>query len=175
MVASFLVVALEFGFHVGIAYISAGVLVGFDCVVGGYVGGRVRVLVPGVQAVELGFDILVAAKHAFDGRGMGFANSFAIPASAFRVEFVIRFLVDLACPFEGGGQDGFFDFVVVVNKSCGFGHCVGIVVGRRELVCVPCQIDVKSRDGGVFRIRGDYIDVPGILLDKTCHCGGGGW
>lgn len=65
-IASFLVVALEFGFHVGVAYASMGVLLCFDCIMGGYVGGCGWVFMAGVEAVDLGFDGLVATKHAFD-------------------------------------------------------------------------------------------------------------
>lgn len=130
MVASLLIVALEFGFHAGLAYASADVFVRFDCVVGGYVRGCVGVFVPGVEAVELGFDSLVATKYTFDGRGVGFTDSFAVPACAFGVKFVVHFLVGFACPFEGGRQGCFFDLVVVIDKSCGLGYCVGVVVGR---------------------------------------------
>ena len=175
MVASFLVVALEFGFHVGFADTTAGVFVRFDCVVGGYVRGCFGVCVPGVEAVELGFDGLVATECAFDRRGVGFADRFAVPACAFGVKFIIHFLVGFACPFEGGGQGRFFDLVVMVDESCGLGHCVGVVVGRRELVRVPCQVDIKSRDSGLIWIRGDYVDVAGVLLYKASHCGSSGW
>ena len=106
---------------------------------------------------------------------MGFADRFAVPACAFGVKFVIHFLVGFACPFEGGGQGRFFDFVVVVDKACGFCYRVCVVVRRRELVRVPCQVDVESRDGGLIRMRRDDVNVAGILLDKTSHCGGGGW
>ena len=82
MVASFLIVALEFGFHVGVPYASADVLFRFDCTMGGYVGGCVGVFVPGVEAVELRFDSLVASKYAFDRRRVGFSDSFAVPACA---------------------------------------------------------------------------------------------
>ena len=137
MVASFSVFALEFGFHVGFADATAGVFVRFDCVVGGYVGGCVGVCVAGVEAVELGFDGPVVAEYAFDQRGVGFADRLAVPACAFRVQFVIHFLVGFACPFEGGRQGRFFDLIVMVDKSSGLGYCVGVVVGRRELVRVP--------------------------------------
>lgn len=83
MVASFLVVALEFGFHVGVAYASTDVCFRSDCVVGGYVRGCVGVFVPGVEAVELGFDGFVATKYSFHRRGVGFADCFTVPACTF--------------------------------------------------------------------------------------------
>ena len=78
MVASFLVVALKFGFDMGIVYDSFR----FDCVVGGYVRGCVRVFIPGVEAVDLGFNSRVATKYALNRRGVRFANRFTIPAYA---------------------------------------------------------------------------------------------
>ena len=63
MVASLLVVVVEFGFHVGVAYFSAKVLFRFDCVMGGYVRGCIWIVVSRVEAVELGFDSFVASKY----------------------------------------------------------------------------------------------------------------
>lgn len=178
MGASFLIVALQLGPHVGVTYGLADVLdvlVRFDCVVGGDVRGGVWVFVPSMKAVELGFDSIVATKHTFDRRRVGFADSFAVPAGAFRVEFLIHFLVGFACPFEGGRQGCLLDFVVVVDKACSFDHCVSVVIPRRELVRVPCQIDIESRDGGLVRVTRDYIHVAGVLFDKTSHGRGSGW
>ncbi len=86
----------------------------------------------------MGFDGFVAAEYTLDGRGVRFADGFAVPACAFGIQIIVHLLVGFACPFKGGGQGRFFDFVVVVDKSCGFGDCVGVVGRRRELVCVPC-------------------------------------
>ena len=66
MVASFLIVALEFGSHIGVTYASAAVFIRFDCIMSGYVRGCVWVFASGVEAVDLGFDGLVATKHALD-------------------------------------------------------------------------------------------------------------
>ena len=106
---------------------------------------------------------------------MRFADRFAVPACAFGVKFVICFLVGLACPFEGGRQGCFFDLVVMVDESCRLSYRVIVVVRRRELVRVPCQVDVKSRDSSLIRMRGDYVNVAGVLLDKAGHCRFSGW
>lgn len=47
-------------------------------------------------------------------------------------------LVGLACPFEGSGELGFFDLVVVVNEFAGLQRGVGEVRCGGELMCVPC-------------------------------------
>ena len=63
----------------------------------------------------------------------------------------------------------------MVDEAFGFGYCVGVVVGWRKLVCVPCQVNVESRDRGVIWVRGDYVNVASVLLDETSHGGGGRW
>lgn len=71
------------------------------------------------------------------GGGVEFADGFAIPAFAFGVDFAEHFLVRLACPFEGFGEFGLFDFVVVADEAGGLLERVGVVGGRTELVGVP--------------------------------------
>lgn len=64
----------------------------------------------------------------------------------------------------------------MVDETRGLFYRIGVVGGRRELVCVPCQVNVESRDCCVVWVRGDDVDVAGILLDETSHggasCGG---
>ena len=82
MIAGFLVVALELGFEVGIAYGAFAVLVCSDGTVSRDVGGCVWIRVPSVEVVELGLDGVVTAQYPFQRRGVGFADCFAVPACA---------------------------------------------------------------------------------------------
>ena len=52
---------------------------------------------------------------------MGFADGFAVPAGAFRVDGRVQSLVGLGGPFESGGELDFINFVVMVDEFLGFG------------------------------------------------------
>lgn len=58
---------------------------------------------------------------------MGFPDGFAVPAGAFGVELLVHFLVGFGGPFEGVGEGGFVDLVVVVDELIGFVDGVGVV------------------------------------------------
>ena len=127
----FVVVAFDFGFVGGFAGGGAAVCGWGDGVVGGDVGpGDARVGVGGgVQVGELGVDMggAVSVEGAGEPGGVGFADGFAVPACAFGIEFVVDFLVGFGGPFEGGGEFGLFDFVVVVDKGGGVFLCISVV------------------------------------------------
>ena len=140
MLARLLVVALQFVCFVlsiqpvlGItAYDSDGVVCGDVWALVGVVGRG-----SGVQAVE----ILLYGSVLDDmreGRSMRFADGFAVPACTFGVDFIEHFLVGFGCPFEGVGELGLVDFVVVVDEDAGLGDGVIVVLFWRELVRVPC-------------------------------------
>lgn len=105
---------------------------------------------------------------------MGFSDGFAVPACAFGVELLVHFLVDLGGPFEGVGEGGFVDFVVVVNEFVGFVDGVGVVGLWGELMGVPGKVDVEGRDGDFVGMLGDDGHVAGVFGDEPLHCGDGG-
>ncbi len=76
---------------------------------------------------ELRLDGFIRGKDAGEWGGVRFANGFAVPACAFGVEFVKHFLIRFARPFEGGGEGGLVDFVVVVDEFACFEEGVGVV------------------------------------------------
>ena len=67
---------------------------------------------------------------------MAGSNTFAVPASAFRVNFTINLLVFLAGPLERTGQLDLVDFVVMVNEFACLRCHPREVSRRRQLVRV---------------------------------------
>ena len=150
--------------------------IGFDGVVGGDVWCIVRIAVCGVETRELVVDGAGFAKGAREIGGMGFANRFTVPTRAFGVEVFEHFLVDFAGPFESGGELCFFDFVVVIEEFAGLLDDIAVVGWWRELVRVPGEVDVESRDCDFVGVRGDYGDKTGVFSEDAGHCrveGGG--
>lgn len=70
---------------------------------------------------------------------MRFADGFAVPAGAFRVDGRVQSLVGLGGPFESGGELDFINFVVMVDEFLGLGEGVGEVVFWGDLVSVPVE------------------------------------
>ena len=72
---------------------------------------------------------------------MGFSNCFTVPASAFRVDGIIAFLVGFAGPFERGGELVLVYLVVVIDEDVRFCDRVFKVRPRIQLMSMPmkCQ------------------------------------
>ena len=133
---------------------------GFDGAVGGDVGGCVRVTGVGggfVEAVEVAVEVGVSFEDAGDAGGVGFADGFAVPASAFGIDGGKHLLVGFGGPFEGVGKFDLVDFVVVVNEFLGFFEGVGVVGFRGELMGMPWEsISSSTRWSNV---EGYFVEV----------------
>ena len=101
------------------------------------------------------------------------ADRFAVPARALGVDFAAgEFLVALRRPLERGRQLVLLDFVVVVDElAVALGRGVVIVVGGRELVRVPGEVDVEGRDGDVTRVLAHNLEEDGVLFDQASNGG----
>ena len=105
---------------------------------------------------------------------MRFSDGFAVPAGAFGVELLVHFLVGLGGPFEGFGEGGFVDFVVVVDKLVRFIDSVGVIGLGGELMGMPGKVDVEGRDSDFIGMLGDDGHVASIFGDEPLHCGHSG-
>ena len=74
-----------------------------------------------------------------------FPDGFAVPTGAFGVELLVTMLVLARRPGKRMGKIDVVNLVVVVDEAARFGDGVGEILGRGELVRVPCQIHVQSR------------------------------
>ena len=92
----------------------------------------------------------------------------AVPARALGVDFATgEFLVALRRPLEGGRQLVLLDLVIVVDElAVALGHGVLEIVGWRELVRVPGEVNVEGRDGDVARVLAHDLEEDGVLFDQ---------
>lgn len=101
--------------------------------------------------------------------GVAFADGFAVPASAFRVGFIVGSLVSLACPSESVIECSLGDFVVVVNELFCGGDSVVHVCVRRKLMGVPCEVDIEGRHGHMVFVPHDG-DKARVFGEEAFHC-----
>lgn len=100
------------------------------------------------------------------------ALTFTVPALALGVNLAILLLVGLARPLKGRAQLILVNLVVVVHESARLGEREDKVGLRRELVRVPCEVDVERRHSNLVLYRGrdgDDIDEAGVLLEEVGH------
>lgn len=135
------------------------------------VAGAVR-----MQPVQVGahrvFTGLEEARHA---RGVGFADGFAVPASALGVDLSKHLLVGLAGPLEGVGELVLVDLVVMIDEDVTMPDGVVAVPHGAELVSVPGQVDVQGWDGHVGGVLLHDLKEVLVLFDQSLHSAGYSW